>query len=94
MTTPIKTETFRHTGVKKDGTLENDLGSVETKAWNAISAPKGGCGSPGCDCSPGHWLVIVKARTAKGVVTGKTLYFATRKDLLAYVQEKKIQYKT
>ena len=50
----MRIETFIHKGVKKDGTFKGDLGSVEVDGGISISDVHGGCGSPGCKCSPGH----------------------------------------
>ena len=91
MATPINTKTFRHEGVNPDGTFKNEPGAVNTKAHVGISAPGGGCDMKGCGCSPGHWIVIGNGRTKSGVVSGKTLSFASRKDLLEYMKENKIK---
>lgn len=91
MITPILITTFKHTGVLKDGTFKDEPGAVNINAGNSISAPKGGCGMDGCNCSPGHWLVIGNGLSAKGVISGKTLYFVSRKDLLMYIKENKIK---
>jgi hypothetical protein len=91
MTIKPKIETWKHTGVKPDGTFKNEPGAVETTAKTIVSVPRGGCGSPGCNCSPGHWISITKARTSAGVITGKTMHFKSRKDLLEYAKENKIK---
>lgn len=87
---PIKTTTFRHTGVKPNGDC-TDGGNVYVKRVVSTSAPKGGCGLGSCNCSPGHWLLMGKPRTSKGVVEGKTMYFSSRSDLLKYIKENEIK---
>jgi hypothetical protein len=84
---PIRIEPYRWTGVNRDGTFKNEAGAVKTKKGVTTSAPAGGCGSYGCNCSPGHWISLGNARTKTGVVSGKTLYFKSRKDLLEYMKE-------
>lgn len=86
---PIKTETYRHTGIAPNGDCK-DGGAVYVKRVVYTSAPKGGCGLGSCNCSPGHWLLIGKPRTSKGVVEGKTMYFKSRGDLLQYIKENNI----
>ncbi len=80
------TTPWKHTGVKPDGTFKNKPGAVNVKKGVTISAPRGGCGMLGCNCSPGHWIVISNGRTKAGVLTGKTIHFDTRKELLEYMK--------
>jgi len=85
--TPIKVETFTHTGVKEDGTFENQRGAIGTKAKVTFSAPRGGCGVTGCNCSPGQWVCFSTGRTDTGNVAVTTLWFNSRKELLKFGKE-------
>jgi len=80
MVEPTRVTRFKHTDVDPEDTM------FEITAGYQTSAPKGGCGSPGCNCSPGHWICITNA-LKNGTITGKTLHFASRKDLLEYMKE-------
>jgi len=81
----MRIETFIHKGVKKDGTFKGDLGSVEVDGGISISDVHGGCGSPGCKCSPGHWICYSMPRDKSGVVRGCTIWFDSREELLDYL---------
>jgi hypothetical protein len=76
----MKITHFSHTGVAPDGTLAAG-GAVEVIGGVRYSAPEGGCGMPGCHCSPGHWLSITCPRTEDGVVSGYTAHFDSRREL-------------
>jgi hypothetical protein len=76
----MKITHFIHTDVLPDGRLPTG-GAVEVNGQVAYSAPGGGCGSAGCNCSPGHWISKVHARTSDGVVFGYQVSFDSRKEL-------------
>jgi hypothetical protein len=79
----MKTTTFRHENVLSDGTFSNKSGAVVTTASVTMSYnnESGGCGLSGCNCSPGHWLSIVKARTDDGIVEGFTIHFDNKNEM-------------
>jgi hypothetical protein len=52
----------------------------------SVSAPSGGCGLEGCNCSPGHYIAVLLPRTEDGVVLGATFTFKSRTELLKYLQ--------
>jgi hypothetical protein len=69
---------FIHREVQPDGTIKNkgrQRGQIETSGGILISAKGGGCGSPGCHCSDGHWISISLPRTKNGIVQGLTVQF-------------------
>ena len=81
----MRIKKFRHTGVKPDGTFEGrKLGAVEVDGSHRISRGEG-CGTEGCNCSPGIFVCDAKPRTPEGVVEGTTTYFNTIPQLDAYL---------
>lgn len=78
----MKIKHFVHTGVSPDGLVPSG-GAVEVNGRVIESDIKGGCGSKGCPCSPGHWIATVLPRTEDGVVFGYTAYFDSRQELEA-----------
>jgi len=77
---------YTHDHVKADGTFEDgELGAVHTEGNISISHPDGGCGMPGCECSPGHWISVALPRTEDGVVRGVTFKFNSREELEEYL---------
>lgn len=78
----MKIRHFTHTGVLPDGRVPTG-GAVEVNGRVIQSDIKGGCGSKGCSCSPGHWISVVHPRTDDGVVFGYTVYFDSRQELEA-----------
>lgn len=76
--------TFKHEGVKLDGTLINNRGAVTVDGNIKISHPDGGCGLDTCNCSPGHWIVC-GLPIDDGVVRGMAIQFKSRKQLLKYL---------
>lgn len=73
---------FSTTGVAPDGRVDGG-GAVNVEGSTRYSAPEGGCGSRGCNCSPGHWLSVIEPRTPDGVVAGYTAHFDSRAELEA-----------
>lgn len=76
----IKFRWFVHTGVDPDGNVEEG-GNVRVDGAYFQSPPEGGCGSPGCTCSPGHWVTKIFPRTSEGIVAGYTAHFRDRAEL-------------
>lgn len=91
MIQPDYIEEYFYSNVNPDGTFDNEPGAVNIEATITLSSPHGGCGMKGCNCSPGHWIMISKGRNSKGEVKGKTLYFKNRKDLLTYAKENNLK---
>jgi hypothetical protein len=56
---------------------------IEVKGGQTRSAPEGGCGNEGCDCSPGHWITWALPRRPDGTVIGYTVRFRSRARLLS-----------
>lgn len=83
----MQVKNFRHENVRPDGTFEHEAGAVVTTGRISTSHPKGGCGAGRCNCSPGHWLSVVKPRTENGIVEGYYIQFDSRKELETYVNE-------
>ena len=50
-------------------------GAVNISGGISFSHPAGGCGSPGCKCSPGWWISIALPVDSAGLVRGLTLTF-------------------
>lgn len=86
----MKIETFRHTKVKPNGTFENKLGAVITEGGIRMSPDRGGCDLKGCRCSEGHWITIVKPRTAKGVVEGTRVKFDNKAEMDEFLRTKEL----
>lgn len=67
------------------GVLENgkviDGGAVVVNGRISKSAPNGGCGAPGCECSPGHWISVVLPRTPAGEVESVLISFDTKEEM-------------
>lgn len=70
----MKIETFIHEHVKRDGTFEGGIGSVEVDGCIRMSEGEG-CGLDDCHCSDGHWISIVAPRDSYGVVRGMIVRF-------------------
>jgi len=73
---------FIYSGVAQDGRTSSG-GLVDVHGSISKSAPGGGCGNDGCECSPGHWICITNPRTESGAVLGYTVFFGTRRKLEA-----------
>lgn len=73
-------EYFAVTGVGPDGLVQGG-GAVAIDGGVRRSAPQGGCGAPGCACSPGHWISVIQPRSEDGVVAGYTAHFSSREEL-------------
>lgn len=82
----MKIRSFRHTGVKPNGTFENEAGAVVTQGRVSMSAVNGGCGAGNCNCSEGHWVSIVKPRTQEGVVEGMTIQFDDQAEMNKFLR--------
>lgn len=78
----MKISYFVHSNVAADGRLPGG-GSVVTKGALVESAPDGGCGLDGCNCSPGHWIAYALPITPGGVVFGFRAIFESRAELEA-----------
>lgn len=76
----MKIEKIKHTGVNKDGTSSTGAIPVETAGKISMSADNGGCGVPGCKCSPGHWIHIHLPRKGSTVECIK-VEFENREEL-------------
>lgn len=50
-------------------------GSVNLKGGITFSAPSGGCGEPGCKCSPGWWISFALPVNPSGKVRGYSIHF-------------------
>ncbi len=83
----MKIEAFKHEGVFPDGTFKNKVGAVNIKGGITFSELNGGCGSEGCHCSDGHWLVITKPRTLHGIVDGVTVAFEDRAEMEKFIHD-------
>lgn len=79
--------TFSYKNVTPEGIIPGEAGSVCVTGRTLLSHPEGGCGAPGCNCSPGHWINVVNPRTPDGVVAGFTIYFDSRKSLENYLKK-------
>lgn len=82
----MKITHFVHTDVSPDGLVPTG-GAVVVDGRVGYSAPDGGCGSEGCNCSPGHWFSKVHPRTPDGVVFGYTAHFSSREEMLSADQD-------
>ena len=78
----MKISHFVHVGVLPDGRVPTG-GAVEVNGRASESAPEGGCGAEGWQCSPGHWISRVHPRTEDGVVFGYTAHFDSQQELEA-----------
>lgn len=86
----MKMTKWKHVGVKKDGVVFESGGAVNTKG--AIRMSNGeGCGSKGCHCSDGHWIMICMPRTAKGVVDGVTVKFDNNIEMNTFLKYHNIE---
>ena len=83
----MKKNTYRHENVLPDGTFSDRGGAVHTEPTTSMSydSPRGGCGSPHCSCSPGHWISICNGRTDDGVVEGCTFHFDNKDEMDQYL---------
>lgn len=79
--------TYKLKNVSKAGVFEDHSGSIDPSGKIRLSASKGGCGSKGCNCAPGHWINVSLPRTKKGIVRGMNLKFNTRKELNDYLSK-------
>ena len=70
----VTEKTFKHEGVRKDGSFKKEAGSVEVNG-KVRESINGSCDMPPCKCSEGHWVAIIEKRTSEGIVKGKTIYF-------------------
>jgi hypothetical protein len=68
-------------------TSEAKEGSVNLSGSLTLSAPSGGCGSPGCKCSPGWWICATLPMDPSGMVKGFTLEFSSPRDLGEFVEK-------
>jgi len=82
----MRTEHFKHEGVKPDGTFENEPGAVITTGGVRMSANNGGCGIDTCHCSDGHWISIISPRTEQGIVEGMKMIFDNKKEMEEYLR--------
>ncbi len=87
----MKIETFKHVGVKPNGTFtKGRLGAVTTVG--AIRMSKGeGCGLDTCNCSAGHWIMIAAPRTKKGVVEGIRVTFDNQKEMNKFLKNHELE---
>ena len=76
----VEIKWFEIAGVAPDGRVEAG-GAVHVDGRYIRSAVDGGCGNPGCACSPGHWLTKTFPRTENGTVVGYTARFPSREAL-------------
>lgn len=76
----MKINHFKHTGVSPDGKIAGG-GAVTTKGRVSKSAEEGGCGSKGCNCSPGHWISFCLPRTEDGIVEGVSIHFDNKEEM-------------
>lgn len=82
----MKIETFKTKNVAEDGKVKNG-GAVVTKGAIYDSAVGGGCGSPGCRCSDGHWISVIQPRTKNGVVEGVKFIFETEAEKHQFIEK-------
>lgn len=76
----MKIEKVKYSGVSADGKVASG-GAVETAGKICMSAEKGGCGAPGCNCSPGHWISVFLPRTRGGIVEGIEVSFDSKDEM-------------
>lgn len=81
----MKIEKIKHTGVNKDGTFKTGAGSVEVNGRIYMSSENGGCGIPGCKCSPGHWIIISLPRKGS-LVEEMKVSFDNKNELDRFLQ--------
>jgi len=79
---------FKHNDVNEDGTCLTG-GAVEIGGSVRFSDKEGGCGSMGCDCSPGHWVCIIFPRTEDGNVNGVSINFDNKIQLIKFIENMK-----
>jgi hypothetical protein len=80
----MKFEKFKHTGVKKDGTFEDEPGAVVTNGAIRMSMGEG-CGLKGCHCSDGFWITMVMPLDA-GIVEGVKVTFDSRREMNKFLK--------
>lgn len=77
----MKIEKIKYSGVKPDGSFKDKMGSVETDGRIIMSSENGGCRTPGCRCSPGHWISISTPRSKGGIVEVTKVLFENKNEL-------------
>ena len=86
----MHTKTFKHENVLPDGTFKDQPGAVVTNGKTNMSAPNGGCGLPGCNCSPGHYIAVIKPRTENGIVEDITIHFRDKEEMNTFIETKEL----
>lgn len=85
----MKVEKFIHTGVKPDGTFENEAGAVHVEGLVMMGTGEG-CGLSGCHCSDGYWITIGLPRTKEGVVEGIKVRFDNKREFDKFIRNHQI----
>lgn len=65
--------------------LDAPEGSVNMEGGLTLSDPSGGCGSPGCKCSPGWWISIALPADSSGKVKGWSIRFENVLDMRLFL---------
>jgi hypothetical protein len=78
----VHIEYFIYADVPADGRFPTG-GMIGVRGGQTRSAPEGGCGNEGCDCSPGHWITWSLPGRPDGTVLGYTVRFRSRARLLS-----------
>lgn len=61
-------------------------GAINTGGGITFSHPAGGCGAPGCKCSPGWWISVCLPVDSSGIVKGWAMHFETAQDMRSFVR--------
>jgi hypothetical protein len=80
----MKITIYRHENVPSNERGLSLDGSVK------MSHPDGGCGSQGCNCSPGFWLSIVMPRTVLGEVAVVKVKFDDKAEFHRFLDVREI----
>lgn len=66
--------------------LEAPEGAIRLTGGISFSDPAGGCGTPGCNCSPGWWFMVALPVDHNGIVKGWTIDFNNVKDMRDFLE--------
>ena len=85
----MKIEHIKYTGVKHDGTFEDEPGAIITTG--AIRMGQGeGCSLENCKCSEGHWITIISPRDSYGVVNVMKCTFEDAREMDTFLKHHEV----
>ena len=83
-----KVVSLSYKNVNQNGTFSDGTGgAIATEGRIVSSKPNDGCGLGSCDCSDGHWINVMQARTEQGTVEGFTIFFYYESDMKDFVKK-------